>query len=293
MSRLTALVPGAVCAAALGRAWPDDLDGQVRCIDEGSRALGLAHCCAPWPIAAEDTALRAELGDQAHSGPGSADAQTGWVEAGRDRNPESYASHGRKTGADFDEDAVGAALVRVPGAPPVVGLVSGPLTWCSRAGSGAAMEDAVEAASDLACARVRHLAERGIERIAVLETCADGPENRAADDLAVEAHRPIVRSAGHLRVEVLLVSTLAVSGAAARPAYERWVGPDRCSDGLAFLPSAAFASTALVARCVDHHGIRLASAETVLTAPLGPDADPGVVRHAAGLLDALRRAGPA
>ena len=47
MSRLTALVPAAVCAAALGRAWPEDLDGQVRCIDEGTRALGLAWCCSP------------------------------------------------------------------------------------------------------------------------------------------------------------------------------------------------------------------------------------------------------
>lgn len=49
MSRLTAVVPPQVCAASLGRSWPDDLDGQVRCIDEGSRALGLAWCCAPTP----------------------------------------------------------------------------------------------------------------------------------------------------------------------------------------------------------------------------------------------------
>lgn len=49
MSRFTALVPPQVCAAALGRAWPDGVDGQVRGIDEGSRALGLAWCCAPTP----------------------------------------------------------------------------------------------------------------------------------------------------------------------------------------------------------------------------------------------------
>ena len=47
VSRLTALVPAAVCAKALGRAWPEDLDGQVRCIDEGTRALGLAYSCPP------------------------------------------------------------------------------------------------------------------------------------------------------------------------------------------------------------------------------------------------------
>ena len=63
MSRLTAVVPGSVCAAALRRAWPDDLDTQIRSIDEGSRALGLAHCCAPWSMEAEDAALRTEFGD--------------------------------------------------------------------------------------------------------------------------------------------------------------------------------------------------------------------------------------
>lgn len=47
MSRLTALVTAEVCAAALGRAWPEDLGGQVRCIDEGTRALGLACSCPP------------------------------------------------------------------------------------------------------------------------------------------------------------------------------------------------------------------------------------------------------
>ena len=54
MSRLTALVPGAVCAAALGRGWPDDVDEQIRCLDEGSRSLGLAWCCAPGPDETRD-----------------------------------------------------------------------------------------------------------------------------------------------------------------------------------------------------------------------------------------------
>ena len=54
MSRLTALVPGLMCAAALGREWPEDLDGQVRCIDEGTRALGLAWCCPPRSHEAQD-----------------------------------------------------------------------------------------------------------------------------------------------------------------------------------------------------------------------------------------------
>lgn len=54
MTGLVALVPAAVCAAALGREWPHDLDSQVRCIDEGSRALGLACCCTPGPDEALD-----------------------------------------------------------------------------------------------------------------------------------------------------------------------------------------------------------------------------------------------
>ena len=54
MSRLTALVPAQVCAAALGCEWPDDLDGRVRCIDEGTRVMGLAWCCPPRPHEVED-----------------------------------------------------------------------------------------------------------------------------------------------------------------------------------------------------------------------------------------------
>lgn len=49
VTRLTAVVPPQVCAAALGRAWPQGIDAQVRGIDEGSRALELAWCCAPTP----------------------------------------------------------------------------------------------------------------------------------------------------------------------------------------------------------------------------------------------------
>lgn len=293
VSRLTALVPPQVCAAALGRSWPDDLDGQVRCIDEGTRSLGLAYCCSPWSAEAEDAALRAELGDPADPAAASQRAPVRDPAVGAHPNLKSFPSYTRKTGSDFDGDAVVAGLARVPGAPPVLGLVSGPLTWGIRVGPGPVLEDAVDAASDLACARVRRLADRGVECIAVLETGADGSEDGAVDDLMVEAHRPIVRSAVHLRVEVLLVSTHSASNATARLAYERWVGPDRCADGLAFLPAAAFASIATAARCLDRQAIPLASADAVLTAPLGADADPGVVRHAAELLAALRQEDPA
>lgn len=54
MTRLVALVPAAVCAAALGREWPHDLDSQVRCIDEGARSLRLTFCCPPRSHEAQD-----------------------------------------------------------------------------------------------------------------------------------------------------------------------------------------------------------------------------------------------
>ena len=51
---MTALVPASVCAAAVGRVWPGDLESQVRCIDEGARALGLSCCCPPLSHEARD-----------------------------------------------------------------------------------------------------------------------------------------------------------------------------------------------------------------------------------------------
>lgn len=291
VSRLTALVPAEACAAAVARDLPEDLDGQVRCIDEGTRSLGLAYCCAPWSPEAEDAALRAELGDHTDAGPGSPKPPSARAGAGHDRNLEGFASYRSRTRTDFDGDAVAAGLARVPGAPPVVGLVSGPLTWGNRVRSGVLLEDAVDAASDLAAARVRALSGCGVERVIVVESADVG--DRVDAELALEAHRPILRAADHLRVEVLLVSTHAVTRAAARLAHERCAGPDGCSDGLAFLPAAAFSSTAAVARFVDQQQSRLAAADTVLTSPLGAGTDPEVVRYAAGLLAALGRESPA
>ncbi len=339
MSRLTALVPGAVCAAALGRAWPEDLDGQVRCIDEGTRSLGLAHCCAPWSPEAEDAALRAELGLEAkrvdervrpiRARPSDALWESGQPVSAANKSGNDPAVT-QRAGADFDGDAVAAALARMPGAPGVMGLVSGPLTWSLRAGSSAAPEDAVDAASDLACDRLRELAERGVERIAVLETWADGVEaertgerirpirarpwperpvsaaNKSGNgpaatrptptnlrsllehdgaDQMVEAHRPIVRSAAHLRVEVILVATHSAANAAAQLAYEHWVGPDHCSEGFAFLPATALASPQSATDCIS----RPTPADTVVTAPLSAGTDPDLVRLTARLIAELGR----
>ena len=170
MSRLAALVPAEVCAAALGRDWPDDLNSQVRCIDEGTRALGLAWCCAPWSQGTEDAALLAELGAQ---------------------NP-SAGSHSESLER---RDEVAEGLARTPGAPPVLGLVSGPLGWSARlvARSAPGMDidpdDAVEAASDLAATRIRTLAGRGVERVAVVEHIDDVSSLDA--NIAAGTHRPI------------------------------------------------------------------------------------------------------
>ncbi len=286
---LTALVPGSVCAAALGRGWPDDLDGQVRCLDEGTRALGLAYCCASWPVDAENAALKAELGDQADPGPGSPEAPTACAAAGHDRNLESFASYRSKTRADFDGDAVAAGLARVPGAPPVVGLVSGPLTWSIRVRSGAPLQDAVDAASDLASARIRALAGCGVERVVVVESADAG--NRLDAELAFEAHRPILRAAQHLRTDVLLVTTASGAASPASLGYRLWASPNGCADGLAYLPAAAFCSAEALARSIGRRRAQLGAAEAVVTAPLGAGVDPDLVRSAAVRVADLERGG--
>ena len=106
-------------------------------------------------------------------------------------------------------------------------------------------------------------------------------------ELAAEFHEAMIRAAHHLRVDLLLVAPEPIAGVAspANLGYEHWASPDCCSEGLGFLPQAAFKPTRAVARSVR----RLAAADTVLTAPLGADADPGVVQHAAGLLAATDR----
>ena len=281
MSRLTALVPGPVCAAALGRGWPDDVDGQVRCIDEGTRALGLAYCCAPWSVESEDAALRAELGGHTDPGAGSPGAPVGDLAAGAHPNMESFPSHWRKGGTDFGGDSVAAGLAQVPGAPPVLGLVSGPLMWAMRIRSAPALEDAVDAASDLAAGRVGALAGCGVERVVVVESVDAG--DSAAAELLVEAHRPVLRSAHHLRTEVLLVTT---TGAAVPPSslgYGRWASGRGCSPGLGYLPAEAFDSAAALERWLDR--IRAAvQPEEVITGPLDGSVSPGLVRQAARAL---------
>ena len=289
VSRLTALVPAQVCAAALGREWPDDLDGRVRCIDEGTRALGLAYCCAPWTVDAEDAALRAELGDQANPGPGSPEALTACAAAGPDRNLESFASYKGNARADFDGDAVAAGLARVPGAPPVVGLVSGPLTWSIRVRSGAPLQDAVDAASDLASARIRALAGCGVERVVVVE-CAD-VGNRVDAELALEAHRPILRAAQHLRTDVLLVTTASGAAPPASLGYRLWASSSGCADGLAYLSAAAFCSAEAFTGYIKGSRTALSAAAEVVTAPLDGGVDPDLVRSVAVRVADLERGG--
>lgn len=287
MTRLTALVPGAVCAAALGRAWPDGVDDQVRCIDEGTRSLGLPYCCAPWSVESEDAALRAELGDHTDPGAGSPGAPAGDLAAGAHPNLESFPSHRSKSGTDFRGDSVAAGLARVPGAPPVLGLVSGPLTWGMRIRSGPALEDAVDAASDLAAGRVRALAGYGAERVVVVES-VDAGDSLAAE-LLVEVHRPILRSAHHLRTDVLLVMTASGAAPPSSLGYRLWASANGCADGLAFLPPAALCSAQALNRRIEVGRAALARANEVVTAPIGSGVDPDLLRHAAGLIRGASR----
>lgn len=296
--RLVAVAAPEVFAAALNRPWPDDLDGRVRCLDEGARSLGLAMSCAGWSPAAEDAALTAELD------PGSAPADPSAV-TGLSDTP------GAASSSLDDLDAVAAGLAQTPGALAVLGAVSGPAALSIRVGgdSGEALDDA----SDLAAARVRALGACGVDRVAVVEAERFGFD---ADQVA-EAHEPILRIAEHLRLDVFLVVTTA-SGAAgggtsaaatgaagrapsangtatgcdpARLGYERWAGPGGCSDGLAFLPSAVFESPVALNRGLDESRSELAAAHEAITAPLGPDTDPAAVRAAAARLAEISKEG--
>ena len=168
MTLLTALVPGALCAAALGRAWPDGIDGQVRCIDEGSRALGLAFCGPPGPDEARD--------------PDS-------VAAGLVATPGALPVLGVVPGPLSDE------------------LLSenhrrGGNLACSSADRD--VQDLLDDASDAAVDRIRSLGVCGVRRAAVVEEAA---ASWAGDQAAAEAHRPLLNAAAHLRIDLVLVAS--------------------------------------------------------------------------------------
>ena len=273
--RLAAAAAPEVFAAALNRPWPDDLDGRVRCLDEGARALGLALSCAPWSPAAEDAALAAELG----LGSGSA-AAPGLVSADLDAGGRAGPTPAAAPALD-QLDAVAAGLAGTPAALPVLGAVSGPVAWGARIGGDP--EEALDAASDLAAARIRAMHACGAERVIVVEA---GPFD-LDPDLAAEVHRPILRAADHLRMSVSLVVASAAGGDPARLGYERWASPDGCSEGLAFLPAGVFESPAALSRGLDERRGELAGAAEAITAPLGPAADPAAVRAAAARLAEL------
>ena len=299
-------------AAALNRPWPDDLDGRVRCLDEGARSLGLAMSCAGWLPAAEDAALKAELNPGSVPTPaltpGSADTDA--AASGLAGIP------GAASVPSLDDlDAMAAGLAQTPGTLAVLGAVSGPAVWSARAGGDSS--EALDDASDLAAARVRALGACGVRRVAVVEAEHFGLDtNRVA-----EAHEPILRTAEHLRLDVLLIGIgvpasgargdgtgAAAAGAADRDpsadglaagcdpvrlGYERWAGPGGCSEGLVFLPAGIFESTAALNRGLEERRSELAAAHEAITAPLGPGTDPAAVRAAAARLAELAGREPA
>ena len=242
MTRLVALVPAAVCAAALGREWPHDLDSQVRCIDEGARSLRLAYCCPP-------------------------------------RSDEAQ-----------DPDAVAAGLVRTPGALPVLGVVTGPLSsellsgihprGGEHAGSSPIqdVQELLDDASDTAVDRLRSLGACGVRRAAVVEPAM---EPLVDEDAAAEAHRPLLNAAAHLRIDLVLVASSLDDVASL--GYEDSASGLGCSPGLGFLPADAFDSAAALERGLDR--IRAAgNPSEAITAPLDAAVSPDLVRHAARVL---------
>ena len=167
MTQLAALVPGPVCAAALGRDWPDDVDGQIRCVDEGSRALGLAFCCAPGPDEASDFDS---------------------VTAGLVATPGALPVLGVVRGPLSNE------------------LLSGIHRSGGQSAGSSAIQDVQELlddASDAAVDRLRALGACGVRRAAVVE---EATISWASEDAANEAHRPLLNAAAHLRIDLVLVA---------------------------------------------------------------------------------------
>lgn len=211
MSRLTALVSGPVCAAALGRDWPDAVDGQVRCIDEGSRALGLAFCCAPGPDEARDP---------------------DWVTAALAATPEALPVLGVLPGPLSSEPLSGIHRRggELAGSSPIQDV-----------------QELLDDASDAAVDRLRALGACGVRRAAVVEHATTAP--RGDEDAAAEAHRPLLNAAAHLRIDLVLVASGLYDVASL--GYEDWASGRGCSPGLGFLPSEAFDSAAALERGLD------------------------------------------
>lgn len=245
MSRLIALVSGPVCAAALGRDWPDAVDGQVRCIDEGSRALGLAFCCAPGP-------------DEA-------------------RNPDSVTA-----GLVATPGAL-PTLGVVPGplsSEPLSGIHrrGGGLAGSSPIQDVQDVQELLDDASDAAVDRLRALGACGVRRVAVVE---HPTAPWVGEDAAAEAHRPLLNAAAHLRIDLVL----AASGLddVASLGYDRWASDRGCAPGLGFLPAEAFDSAAALERQLDR--IRAAADPgEVVAPPLNAGVSPELVRHTSRVL---------
>ena len=99
--------------------------------------------------------------------------------------------------------------------------------------------------------------------------------------LADEAHRPVRRTAEHLRIDLVLVASGFDD--AESLGYDLWASERGCSTGTGFLPSDAFASLSRLERCLDRC-LLAPGAEEIISAPLDGHVLPDLLRHAARTL---------
>ncbi len=241
MTRLCALVDGSLCAAALGRSSPHTVEAQIRCLDEGSRALGLSYCCAPWP---DETASALAVTAGLVATPGCLDV------VGRVRGPVSVAQQ------DLQRD-------------------SGTIVFTSDDDDEAL--DYLDDATDDVAGQVRQIKNCGVELVAVVEQVSGEGWEPA---MIAETHEMVCNVAQHLRLQLILVATSGsgLLSDGSRLGYERWVSPRGCSAGLGFLPSAALTSADALRRHLRERS-DTCGADLIVTAPLDDSVSVAALRR--------------
>ena len=106
-------------------------------------------------------------------------------------------------------------------------------------------------------------------------------EDSVVAELLVEAHRPLLNAAAHLRIDSVLVASSLDDGALL--GYDCWASDRGCSPGLGYLPAEGFDSAAALEQW--RYRIRAAGDPgEIITAPLDASVAPDVVRLASRAL---------